>query len=516
MNQDLLIRDARIVPLSPLSSAPSHPVDVVVSEGLVVDIGSDLRRPKAQEIRADGRWLMPGIWDQHVHLGQWTLARQRLDLSGTRSPEEVLAIVGERVDDEPGRPIISLGHRPGVWAREPTVSELDAVTGITPVVLIAGDCHHAWLNSAALAALMLAPREDVVRENEWFEAYAVLGELVDGDGTSPAAYRDTIQTAASEGIVGMVDFEFVGGVDDWVERWTQGCDLIRIRMATYAEGLDDIIERGLRYGDPLYGADPRLTMGPLKIISDGSLNTRTAWCCQPYADGDRLPAPSGAANLPAHELRQLLARAHMSGLEVATHAIGDAAASAALDAYEVTWARGSIEHAQLIKRSDLRRIHDLGLRASVQPAHLLDDRDLTELIWPGRGDRCFAFRWMLDEGVNMVLGSDAPVAPLDPWLAMAAAVHRSADSREAWHPEHSLTTQETLAASVDGQHTVHLASRGDLILLDQDPLAAEPGPHLDPMNSRAAVRDTEAIAKHLRAMEVALTVVNGGVVHSTI
>ncbi|GAB2777814.1 amidohydrolase family protein [Nocardioides salsibiostraticola] len=515
-HQDLLIRDARIVPLSPLSSAPLHPVDVIVSDGLVIDIGADLHRPDAEEIQADGRWLMPGIWDQHVHLGQWTLARKRLDLSGTRSPEEVLAIVAAHVEGEPGRPVIALGHRPGVWAREPTVSELDAVTGITPVVLIAGDCHHAWLNSSALAALMLAPREDVVRENEWFEAYAVLGELVDGDGTSPAAYRDTIKTAASQGVVGMVDFEFVGGVDDWVERWAQGCDLIRIRRATYAEGLDDVIERGLRYGDPLIDGDPRLTMGPLKIISDGSLNTRTAWCCQPYADGDNLSAPSGAANLPAHELRNLLARAHMRGLEVATHAIGDAAASAALDAYAATGARGSIEHAQLIKRADLRRIHQLGLRASVQPSHLLDDRDLTELIWPGRGDRCFAFRWMLDEGVEMVLGSDAPVAALDPWLAMAAAVHRSDDDREAWYPEHSLTTQETLAASVDGQHTVHLGSRGDLVLLDHDPLAAEPGPPLDPVDSRTAVRDTAAIAKHLRSMQVALTVVDGAIVHSTL
>ncbi len=180
-------------------------------------------------------------------------------------------------------------------------------------------------------------------------------------------------------------------------------------------------------------------MGPLKIISDGSLNTRTAWCCEPYADGARLDQPAGAANLSEAELTALLARAHMSGLEVATHAIGDAAVAAALDAYAATGARGSIEHAQLIGRDDVRRIAELDLRASVQPGHLLDDRDLTELIWPGRGDRSFAFRWMLDDGVRLCFGSDAPVSPLDPWLAMAAAVHRSADDRPAWHPEQALT-----------------------------------------------------------------------------
>ncbi len=170
-------------------------------------------------------------------------------------------------------------------------------------------------------------------------------------------------------------------------------------MATYSDGLEDVIAAGLRSGSPLVDGDDRLVMGPLKIISDGSLNTRTAWCCEPYADGDRLEHPSGAANLAHHELVALLARAHMSGIEIATHAIGDAAVTSALDAYEATGARGSLEHAQLIARSDIARLAALDLRASVQPAHLLDDRDLTELIWPGRSERSFAFRWMLDAGV---------------------------------------------------------------------------------------------------------------------
>ena len=132
----------------------------------------------------------------------------------------------------------------------------------------------------------------------------------------------------------------------------------------------------------------------------------------------------------------------------------------------------------------------------MQPAHLLDDRDLTELIWPGRADRCFAFRWMLDAGVALVLGSDAPVSPLDPWLAMAAAVHRSGDDREAWHPEQALTAREALAASVDGSRTCGVGSRGDLVLLDRDPLASYDG--------------TRTTAAALRSMPVALTVVAAG------
>lgn len=475
---DLLLRQAQIVPLAPDAVVPPTPVDVLVTGGVVTAVGTGLTRPDGvEEVEADGRWLAPGLWDQHTHLGQWTLSRQRVDTLGIASPEDAVALVARLVEEAPGRPVIGWGHRPGGWTREVTVTELDDVSGVTPVVLIAGDGHHAWLNSAALAALGLGARDEVVRETEWFAAYELLNRLT-----------------------GVVDLEFAGGVVEWRERWTAGCDLLRVRVATYADGLEDVIALGLRTGDRLVDGDDRLAMGPLKIISDGSLNTRTAWCCEPYADGG-----TGAANLAAHELSALHARAHMSGLHVATHAIGDAAVTAALDSYAATGALGSIEHAQLIARDDIVRLARLGLRASVQPAHLLDDRDLTERIWPGRSDRSFAFRSMLDAGVRLSLGSDAPVSPLDPWLAIAAAVHRGdlADDRDGWHPEQSLSPQEALAASVDGQPTVAVRSRGDLVLLDADPLV--PG----------ATSSREA-ASALRRASVALTVVGGRVVHRAV
>ena len=145
----------------------------------------------------------------------------------------------------------------------------------------------------------------------------------------------------------------------------------------------------------------------------------------------------------------------------------------ALDAFEETGARGGIEHVQLTTRDDVRRLAALGVRASVQPAHLLDDRDVTERLWPGRAERCFPLRWMVDAGVDVVLGSDAPVSPLDPWLAVAAAVHRSADEREPWHPEQAITAREALAASTDGWGTVAVGHPADLVLLDADPLAGD-------------------------------------------
>ena len=403
--------------------------------------------------------------------------------------------MAERIAEVPDEPVIGWGHRLSRWDRDPTVSELDAVAPDTPVILISGDGHHAWLNTTALIGLALPVRDKVVFEGEWFAAYGRLYTLVGNDGTSPAAYQRTLESAAAMGVAGIVDFEFSGGAADWAERFHGGADLLRIRMATYADGLDAVIEAGLRTGDLLPGCDERITMGPLKVISDGSLNTRTAWCCEPYADG----SGTGAPNQTPEELRDLMRRASAHELEVATHAIGDAAVREALDAYAATGARGSIEHAQLIRRDDVRRLADLGIRASVQPAHLLDDRDATEKVWADRASRCFALRWMLDDGVTLALGSDAPVSPLDPWLAMAAAVHRSADEREPWYAEQALTPREALAASVDDQGTVARGSRGDLVLLDDDPLA--PG------------ADTADQAKRLREMSVHATWVAGRLVH---
>jgi predicted amidohydrolase YtcJ len=243
-------------------------------------------------------------------------------------------------------------------------------------------------------------------------------------------------------------------------------------------------------------------MGPLKIISDGSLNSRTAYCFEPYADAESCEFPQGKQNHSPEELVDLLSRAHTAGLRIALHAIGDAAVASALDAFEATGAQGSVEHAQLMARADIPRMARLGVVASVQPAHLLDDRDVTAQCWPDRADRCFPLRSLLDAGVRLAMGSDAPVATLDPWLAMAAAVHRSADEREPWNPAESITAAEALAASTDGQTTVASGNRGDLVLLDDDPLRE--------------FGDSATVGKHLREMRVAATFVAGRPTHLAI
>ncbi len=493
----LLLRDVRLVPLRGVP-APAGPVDVRVVDGVVAEVGPHL--PPAvgvEEVRGDGRWLMPGLWDQHVHLGQWTLASLRLDLTGARSVEQALSLVAARLAESPDVPIVGWGHRSASWDRDPTVRELDEISGVRPVVLISGDGHHAWVNSVALRGLQLPERDGVVSETEWFGVYPRLAEVVGSDGTSAEAYQHTMQHAASMGVTGVVDLEFDQRFADWPEREAAGAHLIRVRVGAYVDTLDGFLAAGVRTGAPLPGCSPLVTMGPLKVISDGSLNTRTAWCRSEYAWG----GGHGAPNISGEGLRAVMEAANRHELEVALHAIGDAAVGQALAEFERTRARGSIEHAQLITREDSRRMARLGIRASVQPAHLLDDRDLTERLWPGQTDRCFALRWLQDDGVALALGSDAPVSRLDPWLAIAAAVHRAEDGHEPWHPEQSLTVAEALAASTDGHGTVAVGLPADLALLDADPLVA--GTSAD---QAAALRD----------MHVAATWVAGDLVHSTL
>jgi predicted amidohydrolase YtcJ len=488
---DFVLRNCRVVELG-RGPGWAGPVDLVVERGVVQTMGRGLERPLGiEEYDAEGRWLIPGLWDQHVHLAQWTARAARLDLAGSQSPEHAVARVAAHLAEHPG-PLVGFGHRLGMWQTEPTVAALDAVAPDVPVVLIAGDAHHGWLNSRALERLGLAPRAGVVAENEWYDAYTRIDAVLTPD-LSPEAYRRTLDSAAALGITGIVDLERGQTAANWEDRDPP----VRVRVATYADGLDATIAAGLRTGDQLPGSSELVTMGPLKIISDGSLNTRTAWCCEEYADG----SGAGAANQTSAELAGLLDLAHGHGLEVATHAIGDLALHEALAAYDVTGAAGSIEHAQLVRREAVTAMARLGLRASVQPAHLLDDRDVTELIWPDRAERCFAFRWMLDDGVQLALGSDAPVSPLDPWLAVSAAVHRSADERTPWHPEQALSPREALAASVDGQGSVHAGMPADLVLLDADPLGE--------------FATTADAAAFYAEVPVALTLVAGETVHST-
>lgn len=505
-------------------------MDVLLRDGVVAAQG--VLRPESDMlvVDADGRWLIPGLWDQHVHFTQWARNLTRLDLTDTASADEVVETVRRGLGDTSEAVVFGFGYRSAAWPRPGTVAELDAVTGERPVVLISGDVHNGWLNSAALQLLGIPAREDPLAETEWFSVFDRLESLPRDDAADAGGIRNALQGAAARGVVGITDMEFGRTFIDWSQRVSAGAPALRVRAATYPTTLDEVIENGWRTGDVLPGgvtADGRelVTMGPLKVITDGSLNTRTAYCCDPYADD---PTSRGILNVPPAELVSLLARATAHGLTAAVHAIGDAAVASALDAFATTRARGSIEHAQLVQHSDVERMGRLRITASVQPHHLLDDRDVTQRCWPDRAERCFPLRSLLHAGVTLALGSDAPVAPLDPWLAMAAAVHRSGDDRPAWNPGEAITPAEALAASVNGQQTVRVGSPADLVLLESNPFEASScnlpgGDSGQPVNESAsrptgddAAWDTAQAALRLRETVVALTIVGGVVTHEAL
>ncbi len=508
---DLLITRVRLVPLDPQESAQGggnavaegrELSDILIRSGAIVAVaptGSIEVGVPVPIVDAQGRWAIPGLWDQHVHMTQWALSYNRLDTGPAQSSAQACAMVAQALADggaqTPTGVLSGWGHRSAGWAQQPTVAELDAVSGETPVVLISGDGHHGWVNSTAQRLLGRTPREQLIAEDDWFDTYALLDALPGADAETESSIGVAVQRARERGIVGIVDLEFARPWEQWPSRYAAGIGPLRVRTGVYPSRLEEVIASGWRTGTALPGTDGLVTQGPLKIISDGSLNTRTAWCCEPYADAADLGDPAGRANFSTAEMIELVARGHAHGLNAALHAIGDAAVASVIDVFEVTGATGTIEHAQLTRTADLRRWARLPVTASVQPAHLLDDRDLTEQCWPDRAARAFMVAEFMRFGIPLVLGSDAPVAALDPWLAMAAAVHRGSPEQEAWNPDQALSVQQALAASVDGGR-LRPGARGDVVLLDADPLA--PG-----TSSESAIR--------LRSMPVGATVIAGKV-----
>ena len=497
MSSHVLVTGVRLRP-------GTEPVDIRVRRGSVVEIGPWLTRFDATVHDGGGALAVPGLWDGHVHFGQWAAMSRRVDVADTAGPEEVTARIARHLAEhpqEPGTVVQGFGWRVAGWDRLPTTAELDEVADGRPVILISGDCHAGWMSTAAFHALGQPVREGHLDEDDWFPIYTRLADLPEDPRVVRASLESAMRAAAEKGVVGIGDMEFEEGRTAWPERTAAGLDLLRVRPCTYPEGLDDAIAADTHTGDVLDEAG-LVTMGPLKVISDGSLNTRTASCCEPFVTDDVLGDPRGKQNVDRAELTALLTRARSHGLAGAVHAIGDAALVTAVEAYAASGARGSIEHAQLIRAEVLPRMAELGLVASVQPAHLLDDRDSTESLWPDRLDRCFALRSMVREGVSLRLGSDAPVSPLDPWLGMAAAVHRSADEREPWGPEQALTPLEAVRASTDGIEAVSVGQPGDFVLLDDHPFPPD-------------LTTTAEQAASLRGVRVLATFVGGRLTHSS-
>jgi hypothetical protein len=130
-----------------------------------------------EEIQAEGQWVIPGLWDQHVHLTQWARTQSWLTLTNAESPSHVCRLVGDAVAETNGPVVMGFGYRSALWSNPATVADLDAVSKDKIVVLISGDVHNGWLNSAALAVFGVPPQTGAFTEYNWFPILARLGEL---------------------------------------------------------------------------------------------------------------------------------------------------------------------------------------------------------------------------------------------------------------------------------------------------------------------------------------------------
>lgn len=470
-----------------------EPVDLVLAGGRIIDIApTGNLRPTGPLIEGEGGWLLPGLWDHHVHALQWALAADRVPLGEVASARDAAAIMAlAPVAD--GRRVGS-GFRDGLWPDVPSLALLDDACGEVPTYLINADVHSVWMNAAAFRREGFAPVvSGVLVEEDAFEISRRLN-AVEPDAADAAVER-MARAAAARGIVGMVDLDMTWNDEPWQRRAARGFDTVRVSYGTYPQHLDRAIAEGLRTGDPVRGArNDLIRVGPLKAITDGSLGTRTAACAHPYP-GD--PGNHGLLTVSPTDLVDMMTRATAAGLECAIHAIGDVANSHALDAYAVTGATGTIEHAQLVAHADVPRFARLGVAASVQPEHALDDRDMTDAIWADQSAQPYPLRALADSGANLRFGSDAPVAPLDPWAAMASAVFRTRDGREPWQPHQRVGIETAIAASTAGGSTapaeIAPGALADLVIVDADPLTAD--------------------ERALRAMPVRATLLEGRVTH---
>ncbi len=464
---EVLLRTVRRVGTS---GAPS---DVRVVDGRVTAIGPagtlDATSADTEVVEAAGAWLGPGLVDHHVHFDQWALVRRRVDVSGCDSAEATAALLADVARaGVPDRVLVGHGYRDGMWPRPARRELLDQAAPGLPVVVIAADLHAVWCNALALehfAPLVGRPLpaggDGVLREQDAFDVTGALSRVP--DGVLDRYVADAVEAAAARGVTRVRDLEMVFGIDRWTRRVRAGTDGLRVDSGVYPGELDAVVARGLRTGDVVDGTRGLVRMGPFKVITDGSLGTRTA----AMADG------SGALAYAFEDLVAMVRRAVAAGLVPAVHAIGDRANTLALDVFEAVGARGTIEHAQLLATDDVERFARLGVAASVQPEHAMDDRDIADRYWAGATERAYPFASLDRSGARLLLGSDAPVAPLDPWVSMAAAVGRDRDGREPWHPAERLAVLTAWRGSTEGGRVgVSVGDVADVVLLAEDPLAA--------------------------------------------
>lgn len=523
MHADLIIHNAKIYTVDPnLPWAEA----VAMGNGRILAVGRNaeilpLAGPETKLLDGNGRLVLPGFTDAHVHFLQVAIRNHQISLFGMADFDEVREKVRTAVSQaKPGEWVQGWGWDENLWPRLPNRADLDDIAPDTPIALARMDMHTWWVNSAALKLAGITsetpdpPESKIERDSsgqptgilrEWNAIELVKRHIPEPDESTLAGWlEETIALAHSLGLTGIHD-QRVENEDNRSFRLFQALNRagklkLRLHMNIAAEWLPQAASLGLQPG---FG-DDRLWIGQVKSFADGTMGSHTAYMLEPFSDD---PGNTGIAVTPADEMWQLATAASDAGFPISIHAIGDRAVREVLDVLEElsreAGEQGSggekspllprslaplrlsmphrIEHVQLLHPDDVGRLAQLGVVASVQPVHLQTDWGTADKVWGERARLTYAFRSLLDAGTVLAFGSDAPVAPLNPMLGVFTAVTRQDNTHQptgGWYPQEKISLEETIYAYTMGpaimsgkqqlQGSVTPGKWADLIVLDQD------------------------------------------------
>lgn len=447
--------------------------------------------PKTRVIDLHGQFAMPGFNDAHVHLAAGGYAKLEVNLEGARSLAEFQRRIRDRLNDyKPGEWITGSGWDHTLWPEKkfPTRQDLDTLSTSHPMVFVRIDGHVAVANSRALEVAGITrstpdpPGGRIVRDPQTGEP---TGMLEEDSGMSPVlakvppytperrlrALDLAIAEAARFGVTSVQD----NSVQDAPDNSNGGWDVFRAYQQLLRAGKLDIrITEWLPFNASLerlekmrtagggssaeHPGDPWLKTGALKNFMDGSLGSRTAALLAPYTDD---PSNSGILRVDPKQLADLSIERDRAGFQLAFHAIGDRANRVALDTFAAVLAangrrdrRDRVEHAQIVASDDLSHFAALGVVASMQPSHVLDDqRWAAARVGSQRLRGAYAWHSLLAEGTHLAFGTDYPVESINPLRGIYECVTRELPEggpQGGWEPQEKLTMDECLSAYTTG------------------------------------------------------------------
>jgi predicted amidohydrolase YtcJ len=527
---DLLVLGAHVWTGNPLQ--PDAEAIAVIGDR-IVEVGSsgEVERWRGRNttvIDAQGRRVLPGFNDAHVHFVDGGRQLDNVDLKDAATQAEFARRIGERAKAKPGEWILGGDWDDQRWTPPalPTRELIDDATNGTPVFVSRYDGHMALANSAALGRAGVTERTPdppggaIVRDARGFptgvlkDAAMELVTRVIPKMTPEQrlrAVKRALEHAASLGVTSVQDMNpSYDDVSVYADLANRGELTARIYAAPIETGWYDQAKLGIHRS---FGS-PWLRLGAVKGYADGSLGSTTAYFFEPYADA---PATRGLLSdemQDVGEMRTRLMAADYARLQLCMHAIGDAGISQILDLFaDIVDSNGErdrrfrIEHAQHIAPKDFDRFAALKVIASVQPYHAIDDGRFAERrIGAERIKTTYAFRTLLDKGVRLALGTDWTVAPLNPMLTLYAATTRATldgQHPDGWVPEQKITIREAVAAYTSGsafaefqeaeKGTIARGKLADIVILSDDVLAVP--------------------AARIKDVRVLTTIVGGKVVH---